>query len=73
MEKRQILCDNCKADLTYTGNSVDYSIRVINRSIPPKGEYVTDMMIYPSLKHDLDFCGLGCLKKYLENMDKEKL
>lgn len=67
MEDRKVICDNCGADLTFTSNTMDYSIRVINRQIPTHSGAVTDMYIYPPLKHNLDFCGLGCMKKWMLN------
>lgn len=66
MEHRKIICDHCNCDLTTTSNSIGYSIRLINRRIPCEGGMVTDMMMYPSLKHDYDFCGLACLQKCME-------
>ncbi len=71
MEIRKVECDHCKRDLTNTSNSIDWSIRVINRQIPVQGGYVTDMYIKRDLKHDLDFCGLGCLKKWMEKNDNQ--
>jgi hypothetical protein len=68
--KQEITCDHCKRDLSSTGNSIDYAITVKNRRLPSVGGSVTNMMIYPQLENDLDFCGLGCLKKYFLEMSK---
>jgi len=70
----KVLCDQCENDLSTTGNSVDWSLTLRNRQIPTwdafkKGGAVTDMMISPELKKDLNFCGLACLNKWM-NRDK---
>lgn len=67
----KITCDGCGADMTYTGNSVDYYLRLTTGS--PQSWYmkegrnggaVTDMMIYPPIKGDHHFCGLECLDRW---------
>lgn len=70
MKKEEIHCDYCKRDLTSTGNSVDYAIQVKNRRLPSYGGTVTDMMIYPPFEHDLDFCGVGCLRKHILGIER---
>jgi hypothetical protein len=68
-ESKKITCDNCDQDLTYTGNSVDYRLKLMDEpmSIEPGISMVTDMMRYPSLKNgSRHFCGLGCLKKWVD-------
>lgn len=75
MEKRSVICENCSRDLTYTGNSIAWSLRLTNRSIPidPESICVSDMLIYPCLEKDLDFCGMGCLTKWMvkETIEEE--
>jgi hypothetical protein len=66
----KISCDECGADLSYSGNSVDYRVALLNESIPSRGGFVTDMMIYPALEQNAYFCGLGCLDKW---RDRERL
>lgn len=66
-EVNKVLCDQCESDLSTTGNCVAWSITLKNRQIPCHSAAVTDMMIYPQLKKDLDFCGLACLKKWIAN------
>ena len=67
----KIICDGCGADLTYTGNSVDYYLILYYASKIPRymkngetGGAVTDMMIQPPIKKAAYFCGLGCLDKW---------
>lgn len=74
-----VKCDGCGADITYTGNSVDYRIVLANEGVPIRpGIYaVTDMGIYPSLDHSHHFCGLGCLdhwsdrRRYRDSLRQE--
>ena len=61
----KILCDTCGADITSTGNSVDWRIALINQHIPSRGGMVTDMWITPQLKDDVYFCNAGCLRAWI--------
>lgn len=69
-EIRKVICDWCKADLTTSSNSVDWSIRLINRRITCNEGFVTDMILYPWFKSDMDFCHSGCLAKWLGRKDE---
>lgn len=64
----KITCDNCNVDLSTTGNSVDYRIKLQDEYIPSAGGIVTDMMKYPALgggvKH---FCRASCLSKWVSD------
>jgi hypothetical protein len=72
-EQRKVTCESCGIDLTVSSNSIDWSLRLINRQIPSCGGAVTDMMIYPSFKGDLDFCGEDCLALFFkERWEKNK-
>lgn len=66
MEIRRVTCDQCDCDLTETDNSIDYRLDLINTRIPSKGGLVTLMMIHPHLDRDHHFCGVSCLKKWVE-------
>ena len=63
-----IQCDACGADLTVSGNSVDWRIALRNEAIPHESGFVTDMMIYPRLKQDFYFCTIGCMKKIVDEL-----
>jgi hypothetical protein len=56
-----ITCDGCGADITYTGNSVDYRLSLNVQAMSSRGGVVTDMMISPPLDGSRHFCGLPCL------------
>ncbi len=63
---RQFKCDACGRDLTTTGNSIDYRLALKNEHVPSVGGFVTDMMVYPAIEHDVHFCGLSCLRAWLD-------
>lgn len=68
----KITCDNanCGKDITYTRNSIDYSIRVSIRKMPcdPDIEAITVMGISRPLdKEHYDFCSKECLIKSIQN------
>lgn len=69
METRQVVCDHCGRDLTFAERFEDWSIRLINRRMPCKSSAVVDVMFQPHLEHDYDFCGLGCMNKFLGSKD----
>lgn len=49
-EVTKVVCDACSTDLTTTGNSVDYRLRLASEEKLSWGGAVTDMMIYPALE-----------------------
>jgi hypothetical protein len=65
METNKIICDNCKADLTTTGNSIDYRLALISQLIPGWGGAVTDMLISPPIDRSHHFCHMGCLREWI--------
>ena len=64
MKEVKITCDHCGADLTFTGNSIDWRLALTNEQIPSHGGIVTDMYIQPALEKNMHFCRLHCLKQY---------
>lgn len=66
-----IKCDNCSVDLSLTSNSVDYRLTLKNEHIPCHEGVVSDMYIRPIILHNMHFCGLGCLSKWLETTIKK--
>lgn len=62
-----VTCDNCNADLTYTYNCIDYRLALMNQHMPSKGGAVTAMLIHPIIDKDAYFCGIKCMKKWIEN------
>ena len=61
MKTLEIKCDACEADLTSTGNSIDWRLTLTPEQKPSRGGFVTDMMIYPAVEREHHFCGLPCL------------
>jgi hypothetical protein len=75
-ETREIKCDACGADLTYTGNCEDYYLVLSNAAMAPwyakegyRGGAVTAMAVSPAIKQTQHFCGLHCLDRW---RDREK-
>lgn len=66
MQKTEITCDGCGKDLTYTGNCVDYRLALYNENIQSRGVAVTAMMKRPRIKRDAHFCGVRCLRLWLD-------
>ena len=62
----KIICDQCGADLTSTGNSVDWRISVRSEQIPPRVGTVTYVVITPSLDQDAYFCNAECLVDWVK-------
>lgn len=69
----KVTCDGCGADVTATGNSVDYRLTLHAESLPAwwqlegeGGGMCTNMMIYPAVKKPLHFCNnIACVQKWL--------
>jgi hypothetical protein len=66
VQTHKIECDECGADLTYTGNCEDYYLVLGNASKGHRpGTYaVTSMAISPPLKQEHHFCGLKCMDQW---------
>lgn len=69
MQHHKVTCDNCGADLTSTGNSVDYRLALASEKLPLHAGAMscTDTMIFPPITHDAHFCGMVCLKKWVDS------
>ena len=65
MQHFNIVCDACKQDLTYTYNCVDYRLALVVEPREVKGPTVTAMHVLPPLDRGRHFCGLACLKKWI--------
>ncbi len=64
MNQTKITCDSCGADLTTTGNCVDYRLAVTSEPIPSGGGLVTLMHVEPIIPHAAHFCGMQCLARW---------
>lgn len=66
MKEIKVTCDYCNQNLTSTSNCIDWRIKISNDQIPCCGEFVTSMMIYEPIDGgDKHFCGIGCMKKWV--------
>lgn len=72
MEISEIKCDGCDIDLSKTGNSIDYRLGLYNERLPCGIGAVTDMMIYPIIERNAHFCGLLCLRAWLDKIYPNK-
>lgn len=65
-ETHEVTCDGCGADLTYTGNSVDYRLVLDAEPKPtaPDVNAVTDMLIPRPIARKHHFCALRCLDNW---------
>ena len=66
MITHKVTCDSCERDITTSSNSVDYRIVLMSEGIPSTGGAVTDMWIEPQFRQPLHFCGINCLKQWLD-------
>jgi hypothetical protein len=67
MRKTEITCDGCGADITTTGNSVDYGLVLASEAKPHSGRgFCTDVMICPPIKCAHYFCRLACLDRWTD-------
>lgn len=72
MQKTEINCDYCGTDLTYSRGVYDYALCLKNRRLVVEGSCVIDYFSYPPIEHDCDFCGIGCLEKWVKNKIQSK-
>lgn len=62
----KINCDFCESDLSITSNAVDYKLVLKNELIPSEAEAVTLKMVHPILERNKHFCGIDCLKRWVD-------
>jgi hypothetical protein len=67
MLTQKVTCDHCCADITDTGNELGYRLNLSAERllINCKAMAVTAMMVYPPINRDHHFCGLNCLREWL--------
>lgn len=66
MTHYKVTCDTCEKDLTETSNCEAYRIIVASEPIPSKEGFVTAMAAWPTFSRNMHFCGIVCLKEYVE-------
>lgn len=65
-QKVEILCDGCGNDLSETSNCVDYRLALSNEAVPNYSNFATLMGVSPAIKRDAHFCGVDCLRSWLD-------
>lgn len=66
MKTISITCDFCGNDLKSSSNELDYRLSLNNERVPSTGGFVTSMGAYPAIKTDAHFCGVDCLRGWLD-------
>lgn len=63
-----VTCDGCGNDLTSTSNCVDWRLALVNERLPIASGVatVTSMGVYPATMQDGYFCGVDCLRSWLD-------
>ena len=68
----QVTCDGCGRDLTTTTNHVAYRLVLSPEFIPCRGGSFTTMHVNPQIDAARHFCGIECLKVWLEKPDGDR-
>lgn len=65
-----VLCDHCRADITYSGASDAYRIVLECELVPthPEVRVQHDVSIRPPLIGARHFCSVRCLKFHVQNL-----
>lgn len=66
MLKIEINCDACNKDLRHTSYSYEYYLCLSSISKKNNSGVCYAMGIPSDIKEDMHFCGLTCLKKWME-------
>lgn len=61
----QVNCDHCQNDLAYGGPTPAYRLLLHAEEIPIQTTMTNLVMVYPPVEHDMHFCGLRCLHRWL--------
>lgn len=59
-------CDYCNADISESKGIPNYRLHLSCSAAPDYGGISLDVMMYPPIDSPKDFCGLGCLKKWID-------
>ena len=63
----KIHCDDCDNDLTNSGNAMSWRIVVDSQHVLSfPGMPVTHMYMAPQIQGPLHFCGLDCLRRWVD-------
>lgn len=61
-----VTCDNCGNNLAVSSNCEDYRLALVNQPVPSAGGFVHSMLAYPAIEKDAYFCGVECLRAWLD-------
>lgn len=67
----EIKCDGCGHDLTRSTNYVDYRLALVSELISNPCGVGTLMMKYPAIDAAAYFCGLQCLRKWIDHNETD--
>ena len=67
-----ITCDACGADLTSAGPMPAYRLSLCCEQLTHKEAVIFLVHVIPPLDREHNFCGIGCLEKWLERRKAEK-
>ncbi len=66
----KITCDNCEKDLTYSRGGIDYCLVLDTREYGPNSNVILAYASRPEIDETKYFCGIGCLKLWIEKNSK---
>ena len=71
-KETKITCDLCLRDLTTTGASPDYRLKLNAEKLPHDfgeagGGIVYSVLVYPPISKDAYFCAIPCLRQWIKN------
>jgi hypothetical protein len=66
MEIKKIICDQCHGDLTSAGSMPDFRLKLMAENLPFESGCVFSTYVVPPIKNDQHFCGMACLRKWLD-------
>ncbi len=64
--RKKIRCESCDGDLSTTRNAISWRIKVENEPILSVTSEVDTDVIEPQVRGKCFFCGLGCLKSWVD-------
>ena len=74
MKKTEITCDSCERKIERQIGYSTHFLSLSNMYMSPGGGVSYDVMELPILDDDLYFCGIGCLKNWInKNITKGSL
>lgn len=67
MKNTQVHCDECGADITYTGNCDGFRVVLSSEAMQhePGCNVVTDVYVTPQFPQPRHFCGEKCLVRWI--------